>query len=268
MASTLSIAVNYTTGQTVKAYLRKWDNETSALGDWWNNTSAAWVGADPGSSAYISLTEVASTGTYLYGRSTAMSIGSPYTGKAIIFFYVGSSVLTVSQEIYMVNGARVEEQKAASDTLADTNELQTDWVNGGRLDTLLDLATTGGVAADPISPCFINPSRTWSLVGHADAATARNVVTVPAGTIATFAMDFGGILNSQTSVSTAGSATDTDGSPVITFTDVAVSQDRKQVHMTIDDAADVTAGTIHTIKVGCVSTDSQTLYGYGILKVV
>ena len=67
--------------------------------------------------------------------------------------------------------------------LADTNELQTDWANGGRLDLILDaiLADTGtdGVAisattANQIADAILN--RDWNSVSDTNARTALNAL--------------------------------------------------------------------------------------------
>lgn len=70
--------------------------------------------------------------------------------------------------------------------LADTNELQTDWANGGRLDLLLDASVANALLAKQIlgnkHTVVESPAGTFtiSVRNDADDATVRTIVYIPA----------------------------------------------------------------------------------------
>lgn len=75
---------------------------------------------------------------------------------------------------------------AVTSILADTNELQTDWVNGGRLDLLLDSALANALLAKQIlgnkHTVVESPPGTFtiSVRNDADDANVRTIVYIPA----------------------------------------------------------------------------------------
>lgn len=158
--------------------------------------------------------------------------------------------------------------------LADTNELQTDIRDGGRIDNILDNIDAGGSVVN-VSPLGVAQSRTWVLGRWSDAIVANNVVEVGEGAAVVLSMDFGRVLNHlgnaqawppDTSLASVVSAVDTTGDPALTFASVQTSQNRLQAHFTCESG--LVAGNSHTIRVTVTTTDGQTLVGKGVLKVL
>jgi len=75
---------------------------------------------------------------------------------------------------------------AVTSILEDTNELQTDWANGGRLDLLLDSALANALLAKQIlgnkHTVVESPPGTFTITvrNDADNATVRTIVYIPA----------------------------------------------------------------------------------------
>lgn len=158
--------------------------------------------------------------------------------------------------------------------VGDTNELQTDWRDGGRLDNLLDNINAGGSVVN-VSPLGVSQSRTWVLNRWSDAIIANNVVEVGEGAAVVLSMDFGRVLNHlgnaqawppDTSLASVVSAVDITGDPALTFSNVQTSQNRLQAHFTVSSG--LVAGNSHTVKVTVTTTDGQTLIGKGLLQVL
>ena len=104
----------------------------------------------------------------------------------------------------MPAGADVSTDIAA--IVADTNELQTDWVNGGRLDLLLDQAATA--ASVPTAATIADAVLDEALSGHATAGTLGKAVTdiLAGGSAPTVEQIVDGILDEPVaSHATAGS---------------------------------------------------------------
>jgi hypothetical protein len=81
--------------------------------------------------------------------------------------------------------------------LADTNELQTDWANGGRLDLILDARSTGGAGAKSVPVTIEAPAGTpvdgvevWISTDGAGSNVVANGSTDALGLV-TFMLDVG-----------------------------------------------------------------------------
>lgn len=91
--------------------------------------------------------------------------------------------------------------KAISDVLADTNELQTDWVNGGRLDLLIDSIISSIAALNDLDAAGVRSALGMASADLDTQLAVLKVLAIQRTTIATLA--------SQTSFTlTAGSADD------------------------------------------------------------
>ena len=76
--------------------------------------------------------------------------------------------MTIDNEIATIDGN-------VDDILADTNELQTDWVNGGRLDLILDTAASGGGGGGGLDAAGVR-----SAIGLASANLDTQLATIDA----------------------------------------------------------------------------------------
>lgn len=138
--------------------------------------------------------------------------------------------------------------------LADTNELQTDWANGGRLDVILDAAATGVT----VSTAQVSNERTW----YGDDYRARNIVTVGNG--------FAGVLavmpdlNPETAIASVSACT-ISGPTAVSASNLSVRADRMAAHFTVP--ALTTSGT-YTVTCTVLTADSQTIPTTCTLKVV
>lgn len=243
------------TGRTIKAQLRKWSNtESSTLGEYWNQGAGtpAWQAGDPGDSGRLTFAEVAATGVYTYGAPSAFST---YTGVVAAYYFdsVVSSTLAVgSSWHYFVNG-RIKDV----DVAVATND--TDWADGGRLDTLLDTAAAGGVAVS-VSPYVVAPSRTFVIEDDSDRA--RNIVTTHEGGKLTVRFDFARLLNEGAGVLSIVSVTDETGG--LTPSAQIVSQDRMACHATFSGFVEGGSSLITCI---VNTTDGDKLTGKGLIRV-
>ena len=175
-----------------------------------------------------------------------------------------------------------------SSVLDDTNEMQIDLRDGGRIDLLIDSIITnqasatevsdikvtlepGGTihtlinsiqpVATSISPEHVNSARTWK--AESELETARNVITCGVGDDLTLSMDFAMLLNPGVGISSASGAVVVDGDDDLTFGTLAVSQDFKEVHV---PTTGMQAGKRYKIRVSCVTIDNDTISRNGILK--
>lgn len=142
-----------------------------------------WVGGP------ITIANMA-TGDVLYfeGRSAVLTLAASCTGGTV--FLVGDIALTNSGSGQTINQtSRYEITRILSDTtafqgadiaaiLGDTNELQTDWANGGRLDLLLDAVSTHS-AAD------VWTSGTRTLTAATNITSDGSAINVTAGVVDT-----------------------------------------------------------------------------------
>ena len=176
--------------------------------------------------------------------------------------------------------------------LADTNELQTDWANGGRLDAILDTAASGGSAptasqiadavwtetladhsatagstaealnnsgsAGTVSTVQVSNDRTW----FAEEYRSRNIVTVGNGFAGTLCVVPD--LNPETTIASITSVAIT-GAASVTASSSAVRADKQAAHFTVP--ALTTSGT-YTVLLKVLTNDSQTIPTTCVLKVV
>lgn len=138
--------------------------------------------------------------------------------------------------------------------VADTGELQGDWVNGGRLDLLLDTASTGAT----VSTVQVSNDRTW----FAEEYRSRNIVTVGNGFAGTLCVVPD--LNPETTIASISSVTIT-GAASVTASSSAVRADKQAAHFVVP--ALTTSGT-YTVVVKVITNDSQTIPTTCVLKVV
>jgi hypothetical protein len=239
----------YTPGRTVRATVRKWNRTGTTLGQYWNNTTAAWQDAAVSDADTITLVG-SDNGLYVYGRTTALST---YTGAVIIEFKDSTITLPLTFEsAYLLNGQLRDVPRIVSETGADLQD-------GGRLDTQIDAAAAGGVELS-ISPFIVNAARTF-VIPQAEEM-ARNIVSVNEGAKVTVAFDFSAKLNEGAGVLSIVSVVDIAGS--VTPVSQQVSQDRKKVHATFTSFV---SGTTSTVLVICNTTDGDKLTGRGVIKV-
>jgi len=176
--------------------------------------------------------------------------------------------------------------------LADTAELQGDWANGGRLDTILDTAASGGSAptasqiadavwtealadhsgtagstaealnnsgsAGTVSTVQVSTERTW----FAEEYRSRNIVTVGNGFAGTLCVVPD--LNPETTIASITSVAIT-GAASVTASSSAVRADKQAAHFTVP--ALTTSGT-YAVVVKVLTNDSQTIPTTCVLKVV
>lgn len=197
-------------------------------------------------------------------RASSASVASLATAAALTTVDNNvTAILADTNELQTdwANGGRLDLLVDA--ILADTNDLETDWNNGGRLDTLLDTAAAGGgsvVFADKTPTA----DRTWILKSAADSPTASNIITLAAGSSVLVAMNFTALLPAGVGIYTVDSAVDQTDPTDITIDNLARSQDATSAIFTV---ADMTAGNSHKIKVTITTTDNQQLVGYGLIEV-
>lgn len=178
--------------------------------------------------------------------------------------------------------------------VADTNELQTDWANGGRLDLILDArasqssvdtvdgildniftgmeldgtvyrwttnaleqAPAGGGGGSSVSPDVVTPNRTWV----ANEYRAINIVEVGDNFTGTLALKPD--LNPGTTIATVDSVSIT-GAATVTATDLTVDRSKTIAHFTVPALA--TTGT-YTVVVTVTTVDGQTIPTTATLKV-
>lgn len=82
----------------------------------------------------------------------------------IAFTFIGTGAVAATVQVYPSFPQTTDPAASIADILADTNELQTDWANGGRLDLILDI-----IAADTTTDI---PALIDSLPTNAELATA------------------------------------------------------------------------------------------------
>lgn len=122
-------ASSYTTNSTLGAIVNDWEDggRLDLLLDGAASAGDPWTTALPG--AYGAGTAGNILGNRLVG-TIATGTHNPQSGDA--YARLGAPAgASVSADVAAV-------KSDTSDTLADTNELQTDWANGGRLDLILD----------------------------------------------------------------------------------------------------------------------------------
>ena len=132
------IRAYYETGSTLYAIIR---NSSGQAWDTSNNAFEAW---NTMSDYDISLTDK-DGGMYLGDIDTDLTAAGSYS--IIILEQAGGSVddddyPILFEEGYWTGSAWKSNQKQLVDVVADTNEIQDDWKNGGRLDTILDAIQT------------------------------------------------------------------------------------------------------------------------------
>lgn len=141
-----------------------------------------------------------------------------------------------------------------------------DWAEGGdatlaKQDQIL--AAIAGIVPSPPSVYQVATARTWVVLGDGEDSYATNVITLPSGASVTLAMDFSGVLNPGTGVSSVTSVTDLSGNALVA-TSLAPSQDRRKAHFVVSG---MTAGTRYELRVNVATTDSQTLTARGTLRI-
>jgi hypothetical protein len=197
-------------------------SNAGALGDIWDETAGAWA-TPPVATADQKILLSETDRVYTAGKSTSLG---DVTSDVVVRLLGAADAVVGAQLVHIVDGDLVK-------------------------DTALN-----------ISPVMVSPQRTWYLRQQSDAAVATNIVTVTDTTSATLAMDFSGHLNEGAALTAVSSVTDTEGSPAVTASNQAVSQDRRCVHFEVA-AADLTSGNTHTFKCVVTTTDGDTLVGSG-----
>lgn len=85
-------------------------------------------------------------------------------GDLVAFTFHGTGAVPATVQIYTSFPQTVDSATSIASILADTNELQTDWVNGGRLDLILDI-----IAADTTTDI---PALLTALTAYVDTEVA------------------------------------------------------------------------------------------------
>ena len=273
----LKLAVQYATGKTVTAVVAQrvdYESDPDTIANKWNAVAAAWQAAPSFANQRISMTADSDTTDYYRGAIADSAGWNTYNGQIEIRYLDGSLLLAV-EHVDVVGGNEIRDYHSylsAINGWANIDEIHTWLSDGGRLDTQIDAAAAGGVEIH-ISPIAVSMARTFSLRKHGNTVSSHNVVTVGAGTAATFAMDFRSVLNDlgaaasspETTILSVVSVQDTTGSPALTIASQSPSQSKLQVHFAI--ASGFIAGNSHRMKCVVLTTDQQTLVGYGTIRV-
>ena len=296
-----AVRVEYSVpGGNVAVYARKQDAD-GTQGDWWNDTTAAFVASEPADvDKLVDLSDTDQPGLYV-GTIAQMET---HTGLVEVIAvnkddanaYLGSEDWYLESGLRSAVGASAEVKVVATDaitnasiksdvvvprvTLVDTTTVNTDMVSEP-LDAAGTRAALGMAAADlddqlntlasstgTVSTKEVAKVRTFRMVDTADGAQARNEVQLKTGKTVTLAALFGGptsedngLLNPGTAINT-GTCVVSSGS-AITITNVLASGDRKALH------ADFNASTSgqRTILWTANTTDAQAISGTAIVQV-
>lgn len=106
-------------------------------------------------------------------RFTINALENGPSGSGASAASIADAVWDELQADHVAAGSFGEMATEAASILADTNELQTDWANGGRLDLILDTAAAGGGAsAAAIADAVLDEA----LSGHTTDGTAGDIL--------------------------------------------------------------------------------------------
>lgn len=159
-ADALRISGSDTTADGIEAIITGVGGVDIKIGQVWIDSSDAlgslYITNDTGPAVYVHETGGAGVAVYI---QSATGIGIMSLGATYGILASPENILTLdSTTLAQIADALLDEPtaghttagtlgKAVIDTLADTNELQQDWTNGGRLDLLLDTVVTATGAA-------------------------------------------------------------------------------------------------------------------------
>jgi len=247
LATAARFLINAAPGRTYAVTLRQADLD-GTLGDWWNESTGAWVASDPGYAAKkIALVE-----------GTAEDAGEYIATHAAFETYTGGAVYKIHDEGLSNRTVRTEffdlllglPGPGIADLAGSGFNSSTDTLESIYAATAL---AAGGVVFSDTQ--YVSPSRTWRILSAADGNEAANVVQETIDVTNTFAFDFGDILNTGTGIATGSVAVETGSD--LTFESPVPAGDRRILHV------DITADTVGTraLKASVTSTDGQMLSG-------
>lgn len=236
----------------------------SATDDYYNDLQLVFIDGNCAGQARIITDYTGATKTITFDEAT---INTPSSGDAVIIRAFHNHTQTqisdaVWDEATSGHSTAGSTGKALTDTLADTNELQGDWANGGRLDLIIDELTTQGDT---------NETKIDTIDTNVDAILVDTGTTIPAtlGTpagadmstdIAAVKTDTAAILvdTGTTLPATLGTPTDTDLATDIANVQAVIPTDRIAVDVSFTGTGTTTTCTLNQVDgAAASSTDDQ-----------
>lgn len=151
------------------------DNGTTATFD--RTTDSQEAIRDRGDSAWIT-----AAGFSTHSAADVWSVGTRTITGGTITTYTGNTPQTGDSYAIVNSGTygNAAIKTAADLIVADTNELQTDWANGGRLDLILD-ATSTQTSVNTANAVLTKLDTTWALNAGSYRFTAAALALGPSG---------------------------------------------------------------------------------------